>query len=78
MSTQPNDPGMLTPNELAAMQMTAELANLVMGLVIADGPTRQQDCAEFAQRVHAIQHTIMAQAAARAYPSEFRLLGGVV
>jgi hypothetical protein len=68
---------MLTPDELAAMDLTAELANL-FGRIIGDGPTRDGDWSEVAVHIHTLQHLIMAQAAARAYPDRFRLLGGVV
>jgi hypothetical protein len=46
---------------------------------IGDSPaTGQRDRDELTAHVHALQHAIMAQAAARAFPAEFRLLGSVV
>jgi hypothetical protein len=40
--------------------------------------TRDGDVAEFADKIHQLQRTIMAQAAARAYPQLLRLAGGIV
>jgi hypothetical protein len=67
----------LTEDELRALDMTGELANLCRR-VIGQGPNADHDWNEIAQRIHAIQHTLMAQAAARCYPDRFRVLGGVV
>lgn len=66
---------LLTPTELEAMDASARLANLLR-LVIGDGPQASNDWAEAAQHIHCIQNMVMAQAAARAYPERFRLLGG--
>lgn len=66
--------GRLTETEMRAMACTAELANL-LGVVIGNDRTRPGDLAELILHVHAIQHAIMSQAAARAYPSMFRKLG---
>lgn len=65
----------LTEAELKAMKLTGELANLVIGGVIGIGRTRDGDVGEFVGHIHAIQRMIMAQAAGRAYPDKFRLLG---
>jgi len=43
--------------------------------IVNPGPTRDADLAELIVHVHALQRTVMAQAAARAYPAELRLLG---
>jgi hypothetical protein len=45
---------------------------------VADGSTREDDLAELRAAIHVVQRAVLAQAAARAYPGEFRLLGGVV
>lgn len=65
----------LTPAELDAIDLTAQLVGKVCQEVIGHGPTRDHDIAEFVAHVHAIQNAIMAQAAARAHPDMFRLLG---
>ena len=80
MSDEPTGAGMTVPeymtaDEHEAMEVTARLANLVKK-IIGEGPQAAHDWAEAAQRIHAIQHTIMAQAAARAYPDRYRPLGG--
>jgi len=68
----------LTTAERKALELTGELANLVHHQVISGGPMHDHDWNEFAMRIHAVQHMIMAQAAARAYPDDFRLLGGTI
>lgn len=64
----------LTEKEHEAMRVTGELANL-LSEIIGKGPTRAQDINEIAGHLHAIQHAIMAQAAARLDPDLYRLLG---
>jgi hypothetical protein len=71
------DAGLLTADELRALDLTGELA-VVLARIPVYGPTRDGDLRELVAHVHGLQHTIMAQAAARAYPKRFRLLGGVV
>lgn len=68
---------LLTDHELKVMDLTTEIFNTMVQHVIARGPTHRGDVEELAFRIHAIQHMVMAQAAARAYPRRFRLLGGV-
>lgn len=43
--------------------------------ITGDGPARGADLAELAVHLHAIENTVLAQAAARAYPDRYRLLG---
>lgn len=66
---------LLTDLELEAMTLTGTLANLLRR-IIGDGPTAEHDWAETAADVHRLQQRIMSQAAARAYPDKFRLMGG--
>jgi len=68
---------MLTDDERKAIQMTAELWNQLCRIV-GDGRTRDADLTELCTHIHAIQHAVMSQAAARAYPEKFRLLGGTI
>jgi hypothetical protein len=50
-----------------------------LAAVTGDSPrTREDDLREAEFHVHALQRAVMAQAAARAYPAEFRLLGEVI
>jgi hypothetical protein len=67
---------LMTAAEHRAMDLTVDLWNLLAGEVIGRGPARGGDCAEMAASIHAIQERILAQAAARAYPDRYRLLGG--
>lgn len=68
----------VTAEEREAVQLAGHLYTLIAERVIADGATRDDDLAELRAAVHVIQRMVLAQAAARAYPREFRLLGGVV
>lgn len=65
---------MLNDLELKAIGVTTDLIEL-MSEIIGDGASREGDWAEFASHIHVIQHLIMSQAAARAYPDYLRLLG---
>ena len=65
---------LLTEKERAAIQRAGELYQLLEEIVAVDR-NRWHDLAELAAHVHAIQHAVMAQAAARAYPDLYRLLG---
>lgn len=67
----------LTIEELHALTITVELVN-TFACIVGHGPTRDHDLNEFAAHIHSIQHTIMSQAAARAHPDRFRLLGEIV
>jgi hypothetical protein len=65
---------LLTADELHAMNVTAQLVNALHNIV-GQGPSREDDLTELVGHVHNIQHAVMGQAAARAYPERFRLLG---
>ena len=65
----------LTDDEHYAMDLTADLANILQRSVIGNGSQWKNDWSEAALQIHALQHTILRQAAARAYPDRYRLLG---
>jgi hypothetical protein len=67
----------LTEGERDAIQQSADLWNTLCQ-VVDDGPTRNHDLAELAAHIHGIQHAVMSQAAARAYPDTYRLLGSTL
>jgi TIR domain len=69
---------MLTDAERKAVRLAGELYTLIRDEVCGDGPARDADLAELAADIHRIQHRVTAQAAARMYPGEFRLMGEVV
>lgn len=75
VATQPAEA--LTADEHAAVDRAGELYTL-LERVVGDGPTRDDDLREFRTSIHHIQRAVMAQAAARAYPTRGRLLGGTV
>jgi hypothetical protein len=68
----------LTAEEREAVQLAGHLYVLIAERVMADGATRDDDLVELRAAVHVIQRMVLAQAAARAYPREFRLLGAVI
>lgn len=71
-------PELLTGAERQAIDMPGKVYTLIAEDIAARGPTRDGDLAEIRTHIHAVQDGIGAQAAARAYPEEFRLLGGVI
>lgn len=64
----------LTPDELRALDLTEELAN-VLSRVVGWSPSREQDLAELLVKINELRHAVLAQVAARTYPDRFRLLG---
>jgi len=71
---------LLTDDEKEALDLTGKLANK-LGVIIRKGGSEvvaEQDWAEAAVFIHQIQHMIMAQACARAFPGEYRLLGRTI
>lgn len=69
------DPGLLTDIEKDALQQLA-LFSATIKNVLLDGPSKAHDWAEIVADVHHLQQAVLSQAAARAYPNEYRLLGG--
>jgi hypothetical protein len=67
---------LLTDAEHRVMGLTAEVWNTLVREVVGNGPARDGDLAELATDIHRIQERVLAQAAARAYPDRYRLLGG--
>lgn len=68
---------LLTADEKKVINDAGQLWNAIAKLV-PSGPTRDADLKELVVHVHSIQRAVMANAAARAYPDEFRILGGIV
>lgn len=66
---------MLSEHEHKAIRLAGEIYTLMADNVVDHGPNRKADLAELALHVHNIQHMIMAQAAARYFPYQYRLLG---
>lgn len=69
---------LLTEHEDEAASQAGLLYTYIARNVVAHGPAREADLAELAAAIHVIQRMIMGQAAARAYPGRYRLLGDVV
>jgi hypothetical protein len=68
---------LLTPTEHEAVRMAGELWGFLCQIVDV-GPTRDADLRELIFHIHAIQHTVMSNAAARAYPDQLRRLGSIL
>ena len=68
---------LLTEDEQDVISLAGELWSRLCR-AIPDGPTRTADLRELCTHIHAIQHAVMANAAARAYPDTYRLLGGTL
>lgn len=71
-------PALLTDAEHRCMRLTAELWNLLCGDVVGLDVSRFGDLRELCDHIHAIQHAVLSQAAARAYPDLYRPLGGTL
>ena len=67
-------PGLLTDDEHAALELSGKLADALC-CVVGRGRSREEDLRELLAHVHAIQNAVLAQAAARAYPDRYRLIG---
>lgn len=65
----------LTPLEIETIDMQGKVWNNLCKIV-GSGSSRSGDLQELCAHVHAIQQAIMSNAAARAYPDQFRPLGG--
>lgn len=68
----------LSNDEIKALELTRDLVNLVCSKIIGYGPTRDEDCNAFVDKIHDIQYMIMAQSAARSHPDLLRLLGEMI
>jgi hypothetical protein len=69
---------MLSDDEREAVRMAGLLYTHIQDKVCGNGPTRDDDLAELRASIHHVQRLVMAQAAARLYPGELRLMGEVV
>lgn len=67
---------LLTEADHRALSLTVELWNVLCRDVVGAGRSRAGDLGELCGHIHAIQHAVLSQAAARAYPDLYRLLGG--
>lgn len=68
---------LLTADEREAMVLTVNLTD-VLHRVVGDGSSRGGDLRELLGHIHGIQQAVLSQAAARAYPDDFRLLGQTI
>jgi len=68
---------LMTAAEHGAMDLTLQLDRLMVE-IIGDGPVSAADLRASRIDLHHIQHRILRQAAGRAYPDRYRMLGGDV
>lgn len=68
---------LLTDAERATLAKTVDLWHDLIR-VVGNGPTREADLDELVVHIHAIQRAVMANAAGRAYPEDFRRLGSTL
>jgi hypothetical protein len=71
----PSPATLLTAAEHRVMELTVDLHQRLCRIA-GDGDGRYGDLAEVVHHIHALQRIVLAQAAARAYPHRYRLLGG--
>jgi deoxyribodipyrimidine photolyase-like uncharacterized protein len=70
-----SEPELLTEAERRAITLAGELYCLIRDQVCGTSVTCDDDLAELRASIHHVQRLVMAQAAARAYPGELRLMG---
>jgi len=72
-----NAADLMSEDEHLAMKLSGELAN-VLKRICYDGDTGQAEYAwgEMCAHIHNIQRAVKSQAASRAFPDKYRLLGG--
>lgn len=68
---------LLTDLERRALDLTGELAGL-FGEIVGPERSRGGDLAEIVAAIHVLQRYLMSQAAARAYPGQYRALGQII
>ena len=78
MTTKRRPAKLLTDLEHATIDLLADL-HRDMALIIGNpgAPISDHDRAEMVLHIHALQNMVLAQAAARAYPDKYRLLGEI-
>lgn len=72
-----NDP-LLTDDEHEFVRLAGQLCAFFKTKIVLDGPNREGDIREVEAAIHTLQARVMSNAAARAFPDRYRLLGGAV
>ena len=66
----------LTDDEKYAMELLSKLSGAMRRIIGDAHPVGKSDWAEAVADIHHLQRMVMSQAAGRAYPERYRLLGG--
>lgn len=66
---------LLTSAEKAVVKALGECASSYKHEILEPGPSFDRDLSEFMGHIHDLQWRILAQAAARTYPDDYRLQG---
>lgn len=74
VSEDMTEPQLLTDLEQETIEALGNIWNNLC-LIVGSGLCRENDLAELVIPIHTLQRYIMGQAAARAYPDQYRLLG---
>ncbi len=69
---------LLTRRERALIEKLGECAEEFYAIMGTHAGTRDHDMTEVVCSIHHLQQAVMSQAAARAYPKLYRLLGDIV
>lgn len=74
--SHPTGRELLTQEEHDCLMVLGEAASIYCKQIVGDEPHGVHDRNEFVAHIHDLQARVMAQAAARAYPDQYRLAGG--
>ncbi len=69
---------LMTADEHAAMDLLVSLVRVLRKITGDNGYNSDNDRAEWVYKIHDLQSLVMSQAAARAYPERYRLLGATL
>lgn len=69
------DPGLLTEDERAFVTLLSQARAVLNRIMDADGGGSLVDDVGFGHQINLLQRAVLSQAAARAYPNDFTLLG---
>ena len=69
---------LMTELEHNTVELLGKVSRNITQIAGRSERVRSFDLAEAVLHIHSLQHMVMAQAAARAYPDRYRLIGGTI